>query len=98
MIRMGNNQGADAIVAFLTDVLTHAPAQRTDKDEYEEIKSIYDNLQLRIEQLNQAKKDFVATRNELDLLEQNICPFRKNWAKYIVSINKDDVLDFENSL
>lgn len=98
MLRMGNNQGADAIVTFLTDVLTHAPAQRTDKDEYEEIKSIYDNLQLRIGQLNQDKKDFVATRNELDLLEQNICPFRKNWAKFIVSINKDDVLELENAL
>lgn len=98
MLRTGSNQGANAIITFLTDVLTHAPAQRTDKVEYEEIKKIYDKLQTQIGELNQSKSDFIAVRNELDSLEQGICPFRKNWNQFIVSINKNDVLELETAI
>lgn len=98
MLRMGSNQGTNVIIAFLTSMLNHVPARQTDKNEYEEIKKIYDKLQSQIQQLNQAKKDFVNTRNELDLLEQCICPFRNKWDKYMISIDESCVFELETGI
>lgn len=91
MLRMGSNQGLNNLVNFLTSMLAHAPAQQTDKEEYEDIKRLYDSLQSQIEQLYQAKSNFIKVRNELDALEQVICPLREDWKKHITTIDKNDV-------
>ena len=98
MIRMGGNQEQEAIVHFLQDMLSNAPAQQIEQNEYEEIKREYDKLQLRVVQLKQEKNDFVEARNELDILEQGICPFRKDWDEHIISIDNKDVFELETAI
>lgn len=98
MLRMGSNQGINNLVNFLTSMLAHAPAQQADKDEYEDIKKLYDSLQSQIEQLHQAKSDFIKVRNKLDELEQVICPLREDWRKHIITIDKNDATILETSI
>ena len=94
MLRMGSNQGIDAIVTFLRDLMNCARPQQSDIDEYNEIKHIYDSLQARVVALSQNKQELIDSRNRLDEIEKEVCEFRHNWNEIAASISETESVSF----
>lgn len=98
MLRMGSNQEANALVTFLTDMLAHRQADGNDKGEYQNVKQLYDSLQLQIDGLIHAKENIIKVRNELDLVERGICSIRNEWDKYIPQINAEKLAILDEAI
>lgn len=98
MLRMGNGQGANAIVEFLNDLMNYARPQQTDIDEYNEIKHIYDDLQSKVTKLAQNKQELIAYRNQLDEVEKKVCDFRHYWREISSTITEVDATHFNDLL
>lgn len=98
MLRMGSNQGIDAIVTFLRDLMNCARPQQSDIDEYNEIKHIYDSLQARVVALSQNKQELINSRNRLDEIEKEVCEFRHNWNEIAASISETEAVSFSEVL
>lgn len=98
MLRMGNGQGVDAIVEFLRDLMNYARPQQTDIEEYNEIKRIYDELQSKVTKLAQEKQELIASRNQLDEVEKEVCDFRHYWKEISSTISAVDAMHFSDLL
>ena len=98
MLRMGNGQGANAIVEFLSDLMNYARPHQSDIDEYNEIKQIYDSLQARVVALSQNKQELIDSRNRLDEIEKEVCEFRHTWNEIAASISEAEAVSFSEAL
>ena len=98
MLRMGGGNGNNLMVDFFRNMLNQPLPSQEDRAEYKELKNKYDVIQNEIEVLLRNKEEFINLRNELDLVEQDICGFRDDWQDLSTTVKEQDLKLLDNAL
>lgn len=91
MLRISDNQNYENLASIIEGLLTNTTNNEQDQVDYINLYKSYLNYVNICNELENEKKSYISLRNEIDQLEEKICPYREYWQSYYQSITKKEI-------